>query len=648
MINTLLTLALLFFPQDSKEALGPKDGIARGPHPLEAEVRLHPASLRPELRGVHPRVFVTTAEIERLRGKSRGSRRAIWQRALANLRAMTEEPALPPAQTRRAQNNVAINLAGAALAYKIEGDRRYLDAARKNLEAALAYDVWGYTYSKPNVDLAAGHLLYGVGWAYDLLYDDLTPAERQRVRAKLVRQARLLFDHYTLKPGRQFSYSQNHLSIPLAGLGVAAWALWDEEPEAARWAALVRAIYGRVLETYSRDGYYYEGFEYWVFSTPWLIHYLDALRHSTGEDLFDQPGFRATHLFALHSLLPNGQDIFDYGDAFEGSSTRLRQSPDSSRTHPGGKLASNYNLLYRLAARFASDEIQTVAHHLEELGQTNQEDFWSLLWFDETRKARPLQTLPTWHVFDDHGVAYWRSSWQQDATAFSFKCGPPEGHHAVSLLKSMPDWRQETGHAHPDAASLILWAKGRYLLGDSGYAGVPTTDQHNTILIDGKGQAAEGSGHNAFDKYPPSRLGQIRLTVRDLDANRFDFGCDATDAYSESLHLKSLHRDVSLVDSSTIEVTDSIQSSVPVRPSFLWHGDEAGILGTLVRITTQPELTSRLEPNWLTAAGSPGSVDKGPREARGVRLVLTPASPSASSKFSTRIRFDSVPQRRKD
>ncbi|MGH9831474.1 MAG: hypothetical protein ACRD9Y_00580 [Blastocatellia bacterium] len=55
---------------------------------------------------------------------------------------------------------------------------KHADAAKKYLEAAVSYDVWGYIYNKPNVDLAAGHLLYGMGWGYDLLYHDLTEAAR--------------------------------------------------------------------------------------------------------------------------------------------------------------------------------------------------------------------------------------------------------------------------------------------------------------------------------------------------------------------------------------------------------------------------------------------------------------------------------------
>ena len=175
-----------------------------------------------------------------------------------------------PAEKRRAQNDVAFAIAEAAFAYKMEGDPKYLAAAKLYMDAAVSYDVWGYSFSKPNVDLAAGHLLYGMGVGYDLLYNDLTPAERERYRNKIAHQGHLLYEFFAPRPGRSWAYSQNHTFIPMAGLGVAAYAMYGEVPEAKQWAALARAIYSKVLETYSKDGYYYEGFEYWIFSTPWI------------------------------------------------------------------------------------------------------------------------------------------------------------------------------------------------------------------------------------------------------------------------------------------------------------------------------------------------------------------------------------------
>ncbi|HTD87067.1 MAG TPA: DUF4962 domain-containing protein, partial [Candidatus Binatia bacterium] len=238
----------------------------KGEHPLLELMRTRKSTLRPELVGVHPRVYVTDKELAELRERARTTHKELWQRELSHVQALAGDPPPPPAEARRQQNEVAIAIAEAAFIYKIEGDQKYLNAARKYMDAAVSYDIWGYASNKPNVDLAAGHLLYGMGWAYDLLYHDLTAQERTRYRDKLIKQARLLADYFKPKSGKTYAYSQNHTFIPIAGLGVAAYALYDETPEAAEWAKLARAIFDRTLATYSQDGYYYEGFEYWIFS----------------------------------------------------------------------------------------------------------------------------------------------------------------------------------------------------------------------------------------------------------------------------------------------------------------------------------------------------------------------------------------------
>src|SRR5262249_4437005 len=162
--GTILLLALWLvvstlnaFAQDARESLGPKDkpSEAKGPHPLTHLMATLNSSLRPELRGKHPRVYVTDAEILKFRERSRTTHRDLWQRALQQVRALKQDPPSPPAQERRVQNEVGIGIAEAALAYKIEGDTKYMEAAKKYLEAAASYDIWGYAYSKPNVDLAA-------------------------------------------------------------------------------------------------------------------------------------------------------------------------------------------------------------------------------------------------------------------------------------------------------------------------------------------------------------------------------------------------------------------------------------------------------------------------------------------------------------
>lgn len=657
MVSLLAVIGLLLLSvpaQDARESLGPKDKPAKAtePHPLTELMGKLNSTLRTDLRGKHPRVYVTDEGLQSLRDRSKTTHRAVWQRALQQIRALKNDPPPAPAQERRAQNEVGLAIAEAALAYKIEGDKKYLDAARKYLEAAASYDVWGYTYNKPNVDLAAGHLLYGMGWGYDLLYQDLTEAERARYRDKLVKHARLLADYYKPKPGRTISYSQNHVFIPMAGLAVAAYALYDEVSDAPDWARLARAIYERVLATYSPDGYYYEGFEYWIFSTPWLVHYLDAHLHATGEDLFDRPGFRLMHKYVAHSVLPDGKYVFDFGDIYEGPITRAGIGDEYKRANPNGQFHTNYNLLYRLAARFKNAEAQGVAAWLERMNHYNAENYWSLLWYDAALKATPIERQPFWHYFPDHEVVFWRSDWTAQATAFAFKCGPPEGHRTTALLKQFPDWHLSTGHAHPDAGSFIIYAGGKVLTGDSGYAGVPMTAHHNTLLVDGKGQANEGKGHDAFDGFSYDLLNQLRIAEVKVERNAVTIRAEVAATYKPELGLTRFTRWFTFKASEGFEIRDELAAKQPVTFTTLLHADEkisadgktqftinAATAGLIATIAAPKEFKAEIEPNVLTAPGKPGSVDKGERQQRGERLAVSNSRPATTAQFILKLKI---------
>ncbi|HEY3121827.1 MAG TPA: DUF4962 domain-containing protein, partial [Vicinamibacteria bacterium] len=479
--------------------------------PPFADLLARPVRLRAALVGVHPRVFVTATGLEELRRRARTSHREEWQRVLDRLVAMRGAPPPPPGpQERRSQNDVAFAIAEVSLAYAVERRPEYLDAARRWLLAAIDYEPWGYTYYKPNVDLAAGHLLYAIGWAYDLLWHDLTAGERARVRASLGRHARLVHDYFAPGPGKRFAFTQNHDFIPTAGLAVAALALMGESPEAERWAALARAHHHRALSLLSPDGYYYEGFEYWIFAAPWLVHFADAWEHATGEAAWEMGPFRGWGAYVAHSLLPDGQNVFDFGDVWEGPLTRARGGKEYARVFPGGTLQSNYNVLYRVASRFRDPVTQAVADRLRGFGHSNLEEHWTLLWRDPDLVPAPIEQLPLHQEFADSGVVFHRTSWDRDATAFAVKAGPPEGHRALQLQPRVPEWEPSTGHAHPDAGSFIIWGGGRYLTGDTGYAGLPLARHHNTVTFGGVGQGIEGS-HDVWDKMPAGRLDAITL-----------------------------------------------------------------------------------------------------------------------------------------
>ena len=651
----LLTPSGALLAQDSQELRAERGDAGKkikGEHPLVELMRARHSSLKPELANVHPRVFLTQAEIDDLKLKA-AAQPELWQTALAKIRALTVAPAPPPAEERRAQNEVGLGIAEAAFVYKITGERKYLDAAKKYLDAAVSYDVWGYSYNKPNVDLAAGHLLYGMGWGYDLLYHDLTPAERDKYRTKLVRQAKLMFEFFKPKTGKTYAYSQNHTFIPIAGLAVAAYALAGEVPEAKDWAQLSRAIFDRVLATYSPDGYYYEGMEYWIFSTPWLVHYLDAHLHATGEDLYQSaPGLKLAHKYVAHATLPGGEFHFDFGDIYAGNVTRARRGDDYERERVGGHFRSNYNILYNLAARYHNPEAQGVAEWLRQTGQVNAEEIWTFIWFDRRIEPVSIEKQERFYYFPDHDVAYWRSGWDREATAFAFKCGAPEGHAAFAGLQKFPDWRLSSGHAHPDAGSFIIWSNGKYLTGDSGYAGVPLTAHHNTLLFDGRGQNREGNGHDVFAEIPYERLNKIKVLAARLSAQKVTILSDVAAAYEPEIGVKKFVRKFEFTTPDLFLITDEVELNQPQTITLLLHADnsiaeksknsfvlEPNGTGLLAEIFEPVDFNAIIEKNILTAPGKPGSVDKGVKEERGVRLAISNKEKTAQAKFVTRLRI---------
>lgn len=655
-ITLSLFIFLLFgaapFAQDKQEleAESAANAKLKGEHPLVAIAKAKPSSLRKDLEGVHPRVYMTDDDIQKLKEKA-NTQKTLWQTALSRVRALTVEPPSAPAQERRVQNEVGLGIAEAAFVYKITGDKKYLDAAKKYIEAGVSYDIWGYAYNKPNIDLAAGHLLYGMGWGYDLLYHDLSPADRTRIREKLVKQARLLHDFFRPRPGRTYTYSQNHTFIPVSGLAVTAYALMDEVPEAKEWAATSRAIFDRVLATYTEDGYFYESMEYWIFSTPWIVHYLDAHHHATGEDLYKTtPGLARAHKYVSHITLPGAEFSFDFGDIYAGPVTRARKGNDYERERIEGKFRTNYNILYNLASRFSNGEAQGVADWLRSKGQVNAEEVWTFIWYDPQIKSVPIDRQPTAHHFDDHGVVFWRSSWDDDATAFAFKAGPPEGHSATAKIIVFPDWRLSSGHAHPDAGSFIIWSKGRYLTGDSGYAGVPLTEHHNTVVFNGRGQAKEGRGHNAFADVSYERLNKIKITEVRFEDKKLTLTADLSAAYESEVGVKHFIRRFEFTAPGDFLIEDNIRTDKPQRITFYLHSDnviiekeggrfefEPGSPSLFVEMIEPANAAALIEKNILTAPGKPGSVDKGEREERGVRLAIATALPVDAVKFVVRL-----------
>ncbi len=153
---------------------------------------------------------------------------------------------------------------------------------------------------------------------------------------------------------------------------------------------------------------------------------------STGENLYETtPGLKLAHKYVSHATLPGGEFNFDFGDIYAGNITRSRQGDDYERERIDGQFS--HELQHSLQSRHALQQTakrRATANWLKSKGQVNAEEFWTFIWYNDSIKSVPIEQQEKWHYFPDHEVVYWRSGWDDEATAFAFKAGPPEGHAA--------------------------------------------------------------------------------------------------------------------------------------------------------------------------------------------------------------------------
>jgi len=518
----------------------------------------------------HPRLLFGPEDKPKLQRRAT-AQAALWEQVIGQTRGLKAYvPDSEEVRTGSKYWRVPRMLSG-ALAYYVTGDESCKDAAVQWMLAHCKEDVWGTGY-RSNMDLQASWYTYYICLAYDILYDDLTESERTAIRDGLVSHARVLYD--SLAPPQDYRYDQNHTYIPSAALATAGLTLLGEAEDAELWLTRAYAIMRRCRYVLGEDGYYYEGQGYWNYALHWHMRYADLIARATGEPAHELPILRNNHLYALHITLPGAPFGYDVGDGGRGA---LGRSTSFSINQNTG--------LFRIASLFDDGAAMAVASRLAQMGDRVDDPSMYFLWRDDSVKAAPMQTLPTYHHFVDHDVVFWRSSWGEDATCYMFRCGPPQGHIAAGKLEQMDDWTMNSGHTHPDIGMFWIYAKGHYLAGDTGYTSRKWTDDHNTLLVDGTGQGVDGSywvyrgwPYALFDAvriekvhleddygyaqgdmssaYPQDKLGKLSMKRHVLMAERYLLVLDALDAERAHTYSWLLHSDVEPVQKGDAFVSD--------------------------------------------------------------------------------------------
>ncbi|MCU0981213.1 MAG: heparinase II/III-family protein [Pirellulaceae bacterium] len=430
-------------------ALGRGDAMAP---PRAASAALHPVPRE------HPRLF--------------GSRQRLQQ--LARERADAYRRVVSVA--RQQQADEWSKLVSLSLVCAIEQDA---GLGRQAIEQALQ------TIRGP---IRVGHETFGHDLArcavvYDLCHEHWTPDERTQFHDYLNR---------TIAANVQ---SETHVfhnawyGYKNWGIGLACYATFYENPRAEESLRTLEQDYqtraAPALELAGDGGSWAEGYyiHYWLYE--WLV-FCEAARFCEGVDHYAAaPKFYGQRAVA---------GMFETYPGIDGYRSR-RPVPmgDGGGRLFGGDRDKELSSRRILVNRFRDDPDHQAVHAFNEttprssVGVYAYKDF---LWRDTSVSSADLKVFRLAHVSPGPGYVFARSSWDEDATYFFFKCGD-----------------RFTAHQHLDVGHFVIYRQTE-LAGDGGhYDGFGTlhdvnyhlrTIAHSTILV-----------HDPAEQWPAIRAGRV-------------------------------------------------------------------------------------------------------------------------------------------
>ena len=547
------------------------------------------AALKARLAGVRPRLFLGGGRLERLQAAIAKGNVPSWDRLRQTADAALEEELYPEPpilgdsaddwmRTFTPGKQGSAHVVRTALAYRVTGEARYREAARRWLLNLASWDPRGIT--SHGIELPSGGIgndeasmpmMERMSMAWDWIGDTLTPEERQKVLASMTERGNQVLRVLENEDFLSHPFG-NHSGRAIAFLGNAGLAFLGDIPEAEQWLDYVlRSELTSYPSFGGDDGGWSQGLSYWSFYIYSHANFAVALRQATDTDLFKKPFFQNTGYFGLYFVPPYAPSG-GFGDS-------AYHRPNES----GGVLADT------LAETSGDPVLKWYAKGIAEMGEENQTKWreWFVEDVYETLKAADASTLepelPT----------------KLDGSKHMKDIGWVAMHSALGDAKNDVWAMFRSGrfgsfsHAHADQNSFQLYAYGRALAIDSGYYpsyGTPhdilwtrQTGAHNGILVNGRGQPAftwEAEGN--IDHY--ERQGIVTL-VRGQAADAYNLPQTESTARLWQKLLKepvppmdpkveNFERTLAFVASSTrpvLVVHDYVKTSGPAKFDWLLH-----------------------------------------------------------------------------
>jgi oligo-alginate lyase len=466
----------------------------------------------PALWPKHPRLIATEAAWTELRARIEADSelRQFVDGLLSQARSVLPMPALE----RRMEGRRLLGVSREALrrillcsfAYRLTGEKEFLERAKSDMLAAAAFTDWN-----PSHFLDAAEMAAALAFGYDWLHAGLDADEKAVVRRALVEKA---LNH--ARDGHGSFRAQNNWSqVCIGGLGLAALAIGEEEPDLARSVLTAgRRDIDSGLRHYRPEGIYPEGPSYWEYGTSYTVLLAAALRTATGDDwnIMHSEALKASAPWVVHMTGPSGA-FYNFAD--------------------GGARAGLMPALYFFAREMNQPSLLRFQHdHARRFIRSGRERLAPLaaFWWIDSRVPKGGELPLFWSGRGLQSMAAWRSSWEDpEAFYFAIKAGGAAANHghmdggSFILEAGGVRWAEDLGlqsYHSLEARGVQLWSMTQnsqrwriFRLGPF---------SHNTLTLDGQlhdatGMASliEASERGALIDLTPIFLpGQVTRAIR--------------------------------------------------------------------------------------------------------------------------------------
>ncbi|MFC1483631.1 heparinase II/III family protein [Candidatus Neomarinimicrobiota bacterium] len=536
---------------------------------------LIPASIG--LSNSHPRLILNPDRIADLKNSIMNEHKQLWELTQQSAIEFMQDtiPEMP-----RANNSfraIAQTMPALALSYLMTTDEKYLESAESWLTAFLAVPEW-----TGSANLGRSAWVIACGLLYDWLYDDLDEGLRLQIEERLVREA-----HNIMAENSSWRALSNHFLIETAALGITGLAFVDSHEEARVFLDKTDEWVQYITDHAPTDGSWGEGVQYWQYGLSHFMIYLEAAASTGHKDYYSNYDWlRLTGFFPIHFALPGKPlEVLNISDCTSGG-----YKPPF--------------ILYLLASVYENGYYQEWGNRLLQ-SEPHKFNWMDLLTYNPEISPKPIEDLPKLKHFEDNDLVATRSSWQPDATLIGFRCGPAPGHRNQADPLLLERRGYGPGHGHPDINSFSIFAHGEWLAIDPGYTHLKRTDNHNTIIVNGQGQAGALEHWLDFMAFEEREPAPAILRIESNPVYDYILG-DAGNIYVDKAKLNSFRRHLLFLKPDIVVIADDLEGKKKRKFEWLIHGrdstiqteeDQFEIIRNQARLWIHPILPDQYQAN---------------------------------------------------